>query len=159
MHYPVVTLVLHFGYEKRWDAPVTLYDALDVPDIFKPYVPGVKINLFEIAFLPKENLDYFYSDFRVVADYFIQVCLFPVTFTNRRAVLSAVRDENTLAGGTEGSMMTGCYEMLSEDGAVCRFTRKIMCVWGEKGCPYRAFRICGRTEMSRRGSAFAAMAA
>ena len=44
-----------------------------MPDILRPYVSDVKINLYEIAFLEDEQLEYFHSDFRVVADYFSQM--------------------------------------------------------------------------------------
>ena len=71
-NYPVVTLVLYFGYEKHWDAPLALHEALHVPDLFKPYVPDIKINLFEIAWLSRETVEKFKSDFRIVADYFVQ---------------------------------------------------------------------------------------
>ena len=70
--YPVVTLVLYFGHEKRWDKPLTLYEAANVPDRFRPFVPDMKINLFEIAFLSREQVRLFKSDFRIVADYFVQ---------------------------------------------------------------------------------------
>ena len=32
-----------------------------------------KINLFEIAYLTREQVDIFQSDFRIVADYFVQM--------------------------------------------------------------------------------------
>ena len=70
--YPVVTLVLYFGYRKRWDKATTLYESVNVPDLFKPYVSDVKINLFEIAYLTREQVRLFKSDFKVVADYFVQ---------------------------------------------------------------------------------------
>ena len=70
---PVITLVLYFGYEKRWTAPTTLIEALNVPELFRPYVTDAKINLFEIAWLSKEQVNLFQSDFRVVADYFVQM--------------------------------------------------------------------------------------
>ena len=47
--YPVVTLVLYFGHEKHWDKPLTLHEAVNVPEVFKPFVPDMKVNLFEIA--------------------------------------------------------------------------------------------------------------
>lgn len=71
--YPVVTLVLYFGYRKHWEAPVRLHEAIDIPDCFVPYVSDVKINVFEIAYLSDEQLSYFRSDFRIVADYFVQM--------------------------------------------------------------------------------------
>lgn len=70
--YPVVTLVLYFGHKKHWDKPLTLHEAVNVPDLFKPFVPDMKVNLFEIAFLSREQVSRFKSDFRVVADYFVQ---------------------------------------------------------------------------------------
>ena len=71
--YPVVTIVLYFGYKKHWDEPQSLLEAVTVPDILRPYVSDIKINLYEIAFLKDEQLEYFHSDFRVVADYFSQM--------------------------------------------------------------------------------------
>jgi hypothetical protein len=70
--YPVVTLVLYFGHRKHWDKPLTLYEAANVPELFRPFVPDMKINLFEIAWLRREQVQKFRSDFRIVADYFVQ---------------------------------------------------------------------------------------
>jgi hypothetical protein len=70
--YPVITLVLYFG-TTRWTKAKTLYEALDIPPEFKRYVNDYKINLFEIAFLEPEQVALFKSDFRIVADYFVQM--------------------------------------------------------------------------------------
>lgn len=70
--YPVVTLVLYFGTERRWDKAKSLYEALDIPEEFKPYVQDYRINLFEIAYLDPEVVNKFTSDFKIVADYFVQ---------------------------------------------------------------------------------------
>ena len=71
---PVVTLLLYFGYKKHWDKPITLYESLDtLTDDLKPYVNDYKVNLFEVAWLTDEQLAYFKSDFRIVADYFVQM--------------------------------------------------------------------------------------
>lgn len=70
--YPVVTLVLYFGHKKRWSAPTNLLARVSVPDVFKPFVNDYKINLFEIAYLTREQVNLFQSDFRIVADYFVQ---------------------------------------------------------------------------------------
>ena len=71
--HPVVTLVLYFGYTKRWDMPKNLLGRLDVPQKLKPFVSDYKINVFEIAYLSREQVNLFQSDFRVVADYFVQM--------------------------------------------------------------------------------------
>jgi hypothetical protein len=70
--YPVITLVLYFGM-KRWKKAKSLYEALDIPPEFKKYVNDYKINLFEIAFLEPEQVALFKSDFKIVADYFVQM--------------------------------------------------------------------------------------
>ncbi|MBO5237912.1 MAG: Rpn family recombination-promoting nuclease/putative transposase [Lachnospiraceae bacterium] len=70
--YPVVTLVLYFG-TKRWNKATSLFDALEISDEWKPFVNNYKINLFEIAFLEPEQVAKFKSDFRIVADYFVQM--------------------------------------------------------------------------------------
>ena len=70
---PVVTLVLYFGYKGHWNAPLSIQEALEVPDELKPYVTDVKVNLFEVAYLTWEQVNQFQSDFREVARYFVQM--------------------------------------------------------------------------------------
>ena len=71
--YPVVTLVLYFRFDRRWTYLSELRKRLQIPDGFKKYVSDYQINLFEIAYLTDEQLDMFESDFRIVADYFVQM--------------------------------------------------------------------------------------
>lgn len=70
--YPVITLVLYFGYEQHWNRPVRLLERLEVPEILMPFVSDYRINLFEIAYMREEQVELFKSDFRIVADYFVQ---------------------------------------------------------------------------------------
>jgi len=65
-----VTLVLYFG-DMPWGRNRTLYDVVHIPEKLRPFVNDYKINLFEIANLPKEAANHFHSDFRAVVDYFI----------------------------------------------------------------------------------------
>ena len=65
-------MVLYFGFD-RWSGPMSLKECLDIPEIFEPYVNDYKMNLFEIAWLSPEQVKLFKSDFRYVADYFVQV--------------------------------------------------------------------------------------
>ena len=69
--YPVVTLVLYFG-ERKWNRNRTLYETLDIPENIKPFVNDYKINIFEIAYMTPEEVEKFTSDFKIVADYFVQ---------------------------------------------------------------------------------------
>ena len=71
--YPVITLVLYFGYEKHWNQPVTLYEAARVSERLRPFVPDMKLNLYEIAYLSREQVRLFKSDFKIVADFFVQM--------------------------------------------------------------------------------------
>lgn len=52
---------------------LSLYEALDISDEWKPYVNDYKINLFEISYLEPEQIQMFESDFKIVADYFVQM--------------------------------------------------------------------------------------
>ncbi len=71
--YPVITIVLYFGYKRRWKAPKRLVECLQVPRELLPYVNDYRINLFEVAFLEEEQVAMFQSDFRIIADYFVQM--------------------------------------------------------------------------------------
>lgn len=71
--YPVITLVLYLGYEKEWSCPKTLFELLDIDEEIKPFINDFKINLFEIAYLEREKIDLFKSDFRILADYLYQM--------------------------------------------------------------------------------------
>ena len=68
---PVVTLVLYYG-TSRWSSPHNLKGVLDINDKFKPFVNDYKANIFNIAFLDEEPVQKFTSDFRIVADFFVQ---------------------------------------------------------------------------------------
>ena len=70
--YPVVTLVLYFG-DDPWTAPRSLYERVQVPGDLRPFVSDHRINVFEISFLTDEQTERFTSDFRIVADYFVQM--------------------------------------------------------------------------------------
>ena len=71
--YPVITLVLYLGYKKRWNYPINILDIVKVDDRLKPFVNDYKINLFEIAYLDRETIDKFKSDFCILADYLYQM--------------------------------------------------------------------------------------
>lgn len=70
--YPVLTLVLYFG-EGRWTAPRRLFERISVPEALRPFVNDCRANIFEISSLTDEQVSAFTSDFRIVADYFVQM--------------------------------------------------------------------------------------
>ena len=76
--YPVITLVLYFGYKQHWDKARSLYDVFNWPDSnsndnMRSFINDYRINLFEIAFLSDEQVAGFTSDFKFVADFFVQM--------------------------------------------------------------------------------------
>ena len=71
--YPAVTIVLYFG-KKRWDGPKTLRELLRIPPELEPYVNDYRLHVFEISHLSPEQAAMFRSDFRIVADFFVQTC-------------------------------------------------------------------------------------
>ena len=70
--YPVITLVLYFGTDCPWEKPLKLSDCLEIPGELQPHFSDYQIRVYSIAFLTKETIRMFQSDFRIVADYFSQ---------------------------------------------------------------------------------------
>ena len=72
--YPVITLILYFGYEKRWNQPKRLMDVLEnVPEELKPFVNDYEIHVFEVAWMTDEQLAMLKSDFKIIAEYLVQM--------------------------------------------------------------------------------------
>ncbi|MBO4784425.1 MAG: Rpn family recombination-promoting nuclease/putative transposase [Lachnospiraceae bacterium] len=69
--YPVITLVLYFG-TTHWKYGKSLHEVLDIPENIKEYVSDYKINVIEVAFLNQKQIDMFQSDFKIIADFFVQ---------------------------------------------------------------------------------------
>ena len=53
---PVITLVLYFGTEKAWNTGMSLLEILKCSEEVKNLVNDYKINVFNVAFLPKETI-------------------------------------------------------------------------------------------------------
>ena len=53
--------------------PRSLLECLDIPEPLKPYVNDYPLHIFEIAQLTEEQVERFQSDFRIIADYFVQL--------------------------------------------------------------------------------------
>ena len=49
--YPVITLVLYFGYKQHWHNPRSLAECLNIPKVLRPYVSDYKINVFEVLII------------------------------------------------------------------------------------------------------------
>ena len=69
--FPVITLVLYFGM-KHWPHGKSLHDVIDIQEELKPFVSDYGINVVEVAYLEPEQIEKFQSDFRLIADFFVQ---------------------------------------------------------------------------------------
>ena len=69
---PVVTFLLYFGTDKEWADEISLKEYLDIPEELKDYVSDYRAKVFSVSYLPWATVDKFTSDFRVVAEYFVQ---------------------------------------------------------------------------------------
>ncbi|MDY6267356.1 MAG: Rpn family recombination-promoting nuclease/putative transposase [Selenomonadaceae bacterium] len=73
VRYPIVTLVLYFGYQTHWNKERRLKECFDIPEPLEPYVNDYPLHVVEVAWLPDEIIAKFQSDFKLVADYFSQM--------------------------------------------------------------------------------------
>ena len=69
---PVVTIVLNFSMT-RWTKHKTLLEKLTVDKELRPFVNDYKINVIDVAYLSRETINKFKSDFKIIADYFVQM--------------------------------------------------------------------------------------
>ncbi len=71
--YPAITIVLYFG-KTHWKGPRTLRELFgdDLPPEIKLLIPDYRLHIYEISFLSPDQVAMFKSDFRIVADYFVQ---------------------------------------------------------------------------------------
>ena len=68
--YPVLTLVLYFGTESKWEKNTRLLERVKVRDErLLPFLNDYKINVFNLAWLTDEEISRFQSDFRDVLGY------------------------------------------------------------------------------------------
>lgn len=70
--YPVITMILYFG-RKKWDKATCLSDIMKIPEELKPFFQDYHINVFNISYLTDEQVSMFQSDFRIVANHFVQM--------------------------------------------------------------------------------------
>lgn len=68
---PVITMVLYYGTDRKWTAPANIKSLINVQDGLDKYVNDVKANVFEIAWLTDEQISKFKSDFKIVANFFV----------------------------------------------------------------------------------------
>ena len=70
--YGVATLVLNFNTKKRWSTPKSIKESLKnkYPIELDEYINDYKINVIDVAFMDKEDIEKLNSDFKAVAKYY-----------------------------------------------------------------------------------------
>ena len=71
--YPVITLVLHYDYKRRWRCARTLRGRVKPEAGLMDFVPDYPMRVYEIAYFDRETVDLFTSDFWFVADFYWQM--------------------------------------------------------------------------------------
>lgn len=77
--FPIITIILYFG-DKAWNGSKNLTNSF-VPKLpqnriakkISKYVSNYRINVFDIGNLSEEDIEKFQSDFKLVAEYFVNV--------------------------------------------------------------------------------------
>ena len=68
----VATLVLNFNTKKRWSTPKSIKESLKnkYPIELDEYINDYKVNVIDVAFMDKEDIEKLNSDFKAVAKYY-----------------------------------------------------------------------------------------
>ena len=69
---PVMTIVLYFGTEHRWYGKRNIKGLMKIPEGLDDYINDYKMQVFEVALLTEEQISRFRSDFKIVANFFVQ---------------------------------------------------------------------------------------
>ena len=69
---PVVTIVLYFGTDRHWNSRKKIKELMEIPRCLDMYVNDYQMHVFEVAWLTEEQISRFHSDFKVVANFFVQ---------------------------------------------------------------------------------------
>ena len=69
---PVMTIVLHFGTNRHWYGKKNIKGLMKIPEELNDYINDYEMKVFEIAWLTEAEIDRFHSDFKIVANFFVQ---------------------------------------------------------------------------------------
>ena len=69
---PVITFVLNFSMQ-RWSTSKSILDCLSINNKLKPFIKNYEINVIDVAYLSRDTINKFKSDFKIIADYFVQM--------------------------------------------------------------------------------------
>ena len=67
-----MTIVLYFGTEHCWYGKRNIKGLMKIPEGLDDYINDYKMQVFEVAWLTEEQISRFRSDFKIVANFFVQ---------------------------------------------------------------------------------------
>ena len=67
-----MTIVLYFGTDHHWYGKKNIKGLMKIPEGLEEYINDYEMKVFEIAWLTEEEISRFHSDFKVVANFFVQ---------------------------------------------------------------------------------------
>ena len=102
---PVVTIVLYFGTDRHWNSRKKIKELMEIPRCLDTYVNDYQMHVFEVAWLTEEQISHFRSDFKVVANFFVQKRKNKVSSNNTKWNRSSASGSN--ASNCEGAGMLG----------------------------------------------------
>ena len=94
---PVVTIVLYFGTDRHWRSGKNIKSLMEIPTGLDEFVSDYQIKVFEVAWLSEEQIRRFRSDFRIVANFFV----------NKRKNKNYIPDDPTEIQHVDLQVMTG----------------------------------------------------
>ena len=128
--HPVCSMVLYFGTKKEWTEPTSLKEVLNVPPELEPYVNDYKIHVVNVAFLEREVIDRFKSDFWYVADYFWQIRNNKEYKPSKKAMKNAHAVLQMMSAMTGDKRFEMAYNEVKEEsggeGSMCEYLDKIV---------------------------------
>lgn len=145
--YPVTTIALSFDYTKRWTKPLHLVDCFKIPKELRPYVNDYKVHLFEIPWLTREQVNLFRSDFRIVADYFVQMRENRDYVPNREIIRHVQEVLQLMAVMTADTRFEEAYQEKGSGTNMCEFLDRLE-ARGEVRGTILTYRECGLDEGS-----------
>ena len=102
---PVVTIVLYFGTDRHWNFRKKIKELMEIRRCLDTYVNDYQMHVFEVAWLTEEQISHFRSDFKVVANFFVQKRKNKVSSNNTKWDRSSASGSN--ASTCEGAGMLG----------------------------------------------------
>ena len=69
---PVMTIVLYFGTSRHWYGKKNIKGLMKIPEELNDYINDYEMKVFEIAWLTEAEINRFHSDFKIVANFFVQ---------------------------------------------------------------------------------------